>query len=98
MPERFWFEFCFRLGVVKLSTSVTFSLESIVMALELPLSVIEGEPATCQLEVPSPSSLRNLLPPDSPVDLIPVPSVSTTCQELSPRKNDVELGVPDAES
>ena len=46
------------------------------MALALPLSVIEGAHGSMatQLEVPSPSSLKNLLPPDSPVDLIAVPS------------------------
>ena len=52
----------------------TRSLESIVIAVALPLSVIEGEPAVCQLQVASPSSLRNLVPPDSPVDLTAVPS------------------------
>ena len=76
----------------------TFSLTSIVIAVALPPSLIEGDPASCQLEVPSPSSLKNLLPPLSPVDLIPVPSVSTTVQVLSPRKKVVVPAVPVAES
>ena len=55
---------------------------------------------TCHEHVPSPSSLRNLVAPLSPVDNTAVPSVVVliACQLLSPLKK-VELdAVPVAES
>ena len=47
----------------------------------------------CQEQVPSPSSLKNLVPPDSPVDNIAVPSgvAEIVCQVLSPLRNLVLL-------
>ena len=47
--------------------------------------------------MPSPSSLRNLVPPDSPVDNIAVPSgvALIVCQVLSPLKNLVVTELPD---
>ena len=51
----------------------------------------------CQEQDPSPSSLKNLVPPDSPVDNIAVPSgvEEIVCQVLSPLKNLVVTELPD---
>ena len=65
----------------RLPAKVQSSLVSIVIATALPLSVIEGDPAACQLEVPSPSILKNFAVPVSPVDRIAVPS--GVCAEAS---------------
>jgi len=51
----------------------------------------------CQEQVPSPSSLKNLVPPDSPVESIAVPSgvAEIVCHVLSPLKNFVVTELPD---
>ena len=51
----------------------------------------------CQEQVPSPSSLRNLVAPDSPVESIAVPSgvAEIVCQVLSPLRNLVVTELPD---
>ena len=51
----------------------------------------------CQEQVPSPSSLKNLVAPLSPVDNIAVPSgvALIVCQVLSPLRNLVLTELPD---
>jgi hypothetical protein len=70
--------------VATLVPPVKVKVPLLVIAVPEPVSaagvmlVTVPEPdGACQLQVPSPSSRRNFVPPDSPVDLTSVPSMST---------------------